>query len=277
MQFNAKTKNEKRLAGWFSALSTALTMVLTAAALSAVTTAPVMGQTTGCTLATVKGNYGVLASGTALGIGPVTAVGDATLDGAGHETYTATENYNGEIIPGILTGTYTLSSSCTGTVTVPGFADYAAVVVNAGQEIDLIGTSNPGTAIVQTAVAKRIGIPTTPGCSLSTVKGNYGVLGSGTSAGEPLTAVGLLTLDGAGNLTYAVTENAAGYMVSGTFPGTYTLSSNCTGTVTIPEAPSGSLTFAAVVVDGGQQIYIMGATTSVPPPIFQTAVAKKIN
>ena len=162
MQFNAKTKNEKRLAGWFSALSTALTMVLTAAALSAVTTAPVMGQTTGCTLATVKGNYGVLASGTALGIGPVTAVGVATLDGAGNVTYTATENYNGEIIPGILTGTYTLSSSCT-------------------------------------------------------------------------------------------------------------------GTVTIPEAPSGSLTFAAVVVDGGQQIYIMGATTSVPPPIFQTAVAKKIN
>ena len=67
MQLNAKTKNEKRFAGWLSALS----MVLTAAALSAVTTAPVMGQTSGCTLATVKGSYGLVANGTVLGVGPL--------------------------------------------------------------------------------------------------------------------------------------------------------------------------------------------------------------
>jgi hypothetical protein len=246
-----------------------------AAVLFGVTTTPAMAQS--CSLSTVKGTYGVLGSGTALGIGPVTAVGVATLDGAGSVTYIATENYDGEIIPGTLTGTYTLSSNCTGTVTVPGFADYAAVVVSRGQEIDLIGTSNPGTDIVQTAVAKRIGIPPTPGCSLSTVKGNYGILSSGTSAGDPITAVDLLTLDGAGNLTYTSTENVAGYVISGTFSGTYTLTSNCTGTVTIPEVPSGTLTLDAVVVDGGQELYIMGATTSVPPAIIQTAVAKRIN
>ena len=153
MQLNAKTNNEKRWAGWLSALSTALTMVLTAAALSAVTTVPVMGQTTGCTLATVKGSYGLLATGTLLGVGPITGSGIVTTHGAGSLTYSYTESTSGVVSSGTVPGTYTLNSNCSGTVSFEDGQTFAAVVVTGGQEIDLMSTT---PSDLQTVVAKRI-------------------------------------------------------------------------------------------------------------------------
>jgi hypothetical protein len=153
MQLNAKTKNEKRFAGWLSALSTALTMVLTAAALSAVTTAPVMGQTSGCTLAAVKGSYGLVANGTILGVGPFAAAGILTTNGAGSFAYSFTQNVNGVVSSGTVPGTYTLDSNCSGTATFANGETFAAVVVNGGQEIDLISTT---PSSVQSVVAKRV-------------------------------------------------------------------------------------------------------------------------
>jgi hypothetical protein len=153
MQLYANTKNEKRLAGWLSALSTALTMVLTAAALSALTTAPVMGQTSECTLATVKGSYGLVANGTLLGVGPFSAAGILTTNGAGSFTYSFTQNVNGVISSGTVPGTYTLDSNCSGTATFANGETFAAVVVNGAQEVDLISTT---PSSVQSVVAKRI-------------------------------------------------------------------------------------------------------------------------
>jgi hypothetical protein len=149
MQLNAHTENAKRFAGWLSALS----MALVAAALSAVTTAPVMAQASGCTLATVKGSYGLVATGTDLGIGPATAIGIVNINGAGSFNYSFTQSVNGVVNSGVVPGTYTLSANCSGTVTFADGQTFAAVVVNAAQEIDLMSTSS---SLVQTAVAKKV-------------------------------------------------------------------------------------------------------------------------
>jgi hypothetical protein len=105
-----------------------------------------------CTLGTVEGSYGVVFSGTLLGVGPVTATGIVEVDGKGGLSYNFTENTYGTVSSAVVTGTYTLGSDCTTTVTIPGVT-YAGVVVHHGAEIDLQSTSS---FLVGTAVVKRL-------------------------------------------------------------------------------------------------------------------------
>ena len=109
-----------------------------------------------CKLATVKGPYGVLSSGTYLGVGPLTAVGRVVVDGAGKFTYDYTENINGTVKSGTVDGTYTVSRDCLATVTYSNGAQFTGVIVSGGDEIDLISTIP--SYVVSTAVLKRIEI-----------------------------------------------------------------------------------------------------------------------
>jgi hypothetical protein len=111
-----------------------------------------MAQPDACTASSVKGTYGLIASGTWLGIGPVTANGVITINGNGGFTYSFVENVNGSVTSGTIPGTYSLYSNCLGTVSFPNGQTFSAVVVLGGQEIDLQSTSS---TIVQTIVAKK--------------------------------------------------------------------------------------------------------------------------
>ena len=128
-------------------------MILTAAAWSVVSTTPVMGQTTGCTLASVKGSYGLVATGTDLGVGPSTAIGIVAINGAGAFSYSYTQNINGVVTSGMVPGTYTVSPNCTGAVAFANGETFAAVIVSGGAEIDLMSTM---PSLSQTAVAKKV-------------------------------------------------------------------------------------------------------------------------
>jgi len=71
-----------------------------------------------CSLASAAGNWGFTDSGTVVGVGPRTAVGVLTLDGNGHLLNgIATSSLNGAIYDETFSGTYTVSSNCTGTLT----------------------------------------------------------------------------------------------------------------------------------------------------------------
>src|SRR6266852_4589236 len=82
------------------------------------------------------------------------------------------------------------------------------------------------------------------GCSNATLTGNYAFIYSGANApGHSVTgkntfgnaAVGVLTFDGAGNLpsiTYTVVFNVHASSTSVPDTGTYTVNSDCTGTLT---------------------------------------------
>jgi hypothetical protein len=70
-----------------------------------------------CSLAGAAGNWSITDQGTVVGVGPRTAVGVFTLDGAGNLTNgVATSSLNGSIADETLSGTYTVNSNCTGTI-----------------------------------------------------------------------------------------------------------------------------------------------------------------
>jgi hypothetical protein len=78
-------------------------------------------------------------------------------------------------------------------------------------------------------------------CSLAGAAGNWGFTDSGTLVGVgPRTAVGILTLDAAGNvLNGEATSSLNGNIADETFSGTYTVNPNCTGTISVDIFSSG--------------------------------------
>jgi hypothetical protein len=82
-------------------------------------------------------------------------------------------------------------------------------------------------------------------CSLAGAAGNWSLTDQGTVVGVgPRTAVGTFTLDGAGDLTNGVgTSSLNGSIAEETFSGTYTVNSNCTGTLAVNIYSSGTLLF----------------------------------
>jgi hypothetical protein len=84
-------------------------------------------------------------------------------------------------------------------------------------------------------------------CSLARAAGTYGVSDGGTIIGiGPRAAVGLVTLDAAGNIKGKVTASVNGSITHSTVSGTYTVNADCTGTDTFSEFDlSGNLILTA--------------------------------
>jgi len=79
-------------------------------------------------------------------------------------------------------------------------------------------------------------------CSLSTLKGTYSVQGQGTIIAQlpgfpappfPFAEVAVDFFDGAGNVSGKATVNLDGVVVQATVAGTYTVNSDCTGTLSL--------------------------------------------
>jgi hypothetical protein len=97
--------------------------------------------TTGCTLATISGNYGFLENGNIAYVGTYNDIGIFESNGAGKYTLDYTQNYDGGVASYSAAGTYKMNSNCTGTMTltVLGTTYPAAfVAVSNGSEVDVI-------------------------------------------------------------------------------------------------------------------------------------------
>src|SRR5215472_14778903 len=80
-------------------------------------------------------------------------------------------------------------------------------------------------------------------CSLVSLRGTYAVHAQGTIVGQlpapfpappfPLGEAGIVTFDGNGNHSGKTTVNIDGVVLTPTFNGTYTINSDCTGTITV--------------------------------------------
>jgi hypothetical protein len=113
----------------------------------------------GCSVASLSGAYAVSRQGTlltsVLGLpapSPWGEVARVSFDGAGSFSGTATVNIGGVVLNSIpLTGTYTVDSDCTGTITVhpnvPVTITEAIVVIGGGQQY--IATDTESIAVVQ--------------------------------------------------------------------------------------------------------------------------------
>lgn len=114
-------------------------------------------------------------------------------------------------------------------------------------------------------------------CSNATLEGDYGFLLTGTrptqvpaSPVESVVGVAMTNFDGNGNLTQ--TDNVHGSVTGFAAPdrkgtGTYTINSDCSGTMTLSSPGSPVLTLRIVVVDNGNEVRaaVVDPTANVTP------------
>jgi hypothetical protein len=203
-----------------------------------------------CSNTTIKGSYGFLITGTN-STALAAVVGQITADGTGGLTGSETISNDGVISSSVaLTGTYSIKTTCTGsaTITPSGFpsSKYNLTVVSSGKQIEMVDTD---TGITQFGYALTQGNST---CTAAAIKGTFGFEGGGfNSSLVPLAVAGQAKLDGAGNLTGTESQSTGGTILSGAISGTYTVNSDCTGTITLTFS-HGTSTTNFVIVNGDQ-------------------------
>lgn len=113
-----------------------------------------------CNLATINGNYAYQASGTItqpiaplqIPAGPFAVNSLLTLR-YGNFSFKGTQSFNGNIVPAVGTGTYTVNEDCTGSGADASGVPYHFVIADEGKEIRII-LAVPNTVV--TGIAKRL-------------------------------------------------------------------------------------------------------------------------
>lgn len=103
-----------------------------------------------CTLAGLKGSYGVEAAGVFLGVGAVALDGLFVLDGSGNISGKESGSIAGTIFTAqTVSGTYTVNANCTGTfaVTVLGQTEHATFVATDGGKEMLFVETDANTVV----------------------------------------------------------------------------------------------------------------------------------
>jgi len=115
-------------------------------------------------------------------------------------------------------------------------------------------------------------------CSSATLNANYAVTFSGFGTlhksvpAVPVAAVGVLSFDGAGNVSFSsLTLAFNGSISTETGSGSYTVNSDCTGSFSLTSGSIAGLTFNMVIIGGGTEVF--GIITS--PGNTQNFDAKK--
>jgi hypothetical protein len=236
-----------------------------------------------CSLATLKGTYGVVEQGTVLvdiGMGvpapfPSANLAVVTYDGAGNLSATYKASYGGLILTGSVQGTYTVDPDCTYSDSVPSaYLARKGTIIGEGmlQEIRTIFTV-PWIVGGGTRWKTPVGE-----CSEARIKGAYSLFGQGAlnppSGALPVRQVGLITYNGRGNFYGSETVNLAGAIEHNTFTGTYTVGSNCSVSAEISSSSGLRLRAAGVIVGEGvrQAVHIIVAE---PGWIFVAALDRQ--
>ncbi len=210
-----------------------------------------------CSNASIKGAYGLFVNGYDSSNQYQHGVGQINSNGAGKFSGVETVSDDGTIYNNLsLSGTYSIAANCTGTGTITNIKTGAITHYNfdvdpVTGEVDATETdSGHGTA---SGYALAQGPAT---CTLAGVAGTYGFHGGGyLVSGGVMQLGGQYVLDGAGNLTGTETRDVAGTIISAEpITGTYTLASNCRGTMTYVFNGS-TVNLNTVFVGGGKQFF----------------------
>ena len=218
-----------------------------------------------CSVATLKGTFGVLEQGTIVAQlpgfpappFPFSNSALVTFDGAGNLAGTYTASDNGFVLSGTFSGNYTVDADCRYSddftiqpINFPGH--HAGAIRGEGlkQEIDLIYT-DPSTVAYGTA--KR----TPPeGCSNAMLKGTYIESLQGTVVGTlegfpspPFSAVltGIAKWDGAGGFTGTFVSTLG----AGAGEGLYAVNADCTYTTTVTSGDGAGSTSVGTITGRG--------------------------
>jgi hypothetical protein len=96
----------------------------------------------GCSLASLKGDYGSVLKGQVLGVGPIVSVGVTTFDGKGNFVADQTININGNVFQAPGTGTYTVNRNCTGNAEPVGAGPHSFVIIDGGKQMELMDNNS---------------------------------------------------------------------------------------------------------------------------------------
>jgi hypothetical protein len=107
------------------------------------------------------------------------------------------------------------------------------------------------------------------GCSVTSLTGNYGVrwqgfdILKGTAHEVPWAGVGVLTFDGAGNVSFSWTQSLDGKISTGlSGAGTYSVNSDCTGSVSFTSGDAAGETANIAIVAGGREVFAISTLAS---------------
>jgi len=150
-----------------------------------------------------------------------------------------------------------VNSDCTGSFTDTTAAiDFNMVIIGGGTELFATQTDAGLTAILD--AEKQQG-----GCTDTTLTGKYAFKETGfvlpgkaalaEQTSNPIATAGVLTFDGAGNLSASYTFSDVGVIGTATSDiGTYTVNPDCTGSFT---DATGGVHFNLVIVGGGTKVF----------------------
>ena len=211
-----------------------------------------------CSNSNANGSYGYTVRGFSGPNSPVANVGLFTADGAGHITGgKSTASYSGHIQTATFTGTYSIASDCTGTVTTTDSNSntnhyFIALAGTKLTAIDLIG-SDTGLTVSGNAQPQGVGVCGLTGKAQAFAERLNGFAGSVIEA-----LAGKLTTDGKGNITDGVQAASADGKTykPAHLTGTYTANSDCTGTAQVTYRGATS-NYNYVTVDAGTQYLVI--------------------
>ena len=228
-----------------------------------------------CSASSLNGNYIIQINGdqfTAGGAvaGVIAATSVFQFDGQGKLTGSVFQVVGVAPSTVTVTGTYTVSSDCSGTLSYTDSANRASTVsleVN-GPDVVFAGLSS-GVAYTGAGHAAFVsaGQATTTGtCDLTTLGGSYGVSVTGrqVSAAGVLAQVfqgeGTASFDGQGGVNLALTASKNGAPAAqAVFPGTYTLGASCAGTMTLQIQGGQTSVFGIGAYNNGRNLLVSGA------------------
>jgi len=207
-----------------------------------------------CTNATLKGVYGILASGLNGSLLPAASVSRLAADGAGNLTGYVMKSSDGEIFTYSSTGTYTINKNCTGIATwtnQQGQNEGANIYLNNGNKGAFVIQTD--TNHVQTGVVIEQGTVT---CTNAGVKHTYSMDLTGTviSVGQVAMA-GQLIFNGTGSISGTATLSLYGVIYDNvSVKGTYTINSDCTGTAQITPQGLSAMNLGLLVLGTDKQM-----------------------
>lgn len=194
-----------------------------------------------CSASSLNGTYSLTLSGRGIsGTGAFTGsyqgIGTATFDGMGNVTLAGTVNTNlAQGKPFSYTGTYSLPSNCSGTLTVniTSPVTFDLVVWSSGSQYNIVGSD------ANYAYSGSGGSAQPPACATATLSGEYsfsasGFTVSGTMQDGAEDESGVMQFDGQGNVTAKYTDSQSSGSQT-TAMGTYTMGSGCLASATLTD------------------------------------------
>jgi hypothetical protein len=210
-----------------------------------------------CTNSIFNGTYYYVLSGTVISgsaVYPYAELGKLVADGQGNVSGRSQASVGGLLGNYTLSGTYSVQANCAGTLTLTANSQTSPPaifqVVNGGE--GAIIAYSMQSAVVTGQAYRSDGAGQ---CANGSVSGSYAYLLTGvtwvSNIGYYYSQAGNAVSDGNGNMSVGSTVNVNGTTVSTSATGSYSLASDCSGTVRVSNQ-NGTANYIVGVVENGQ-------------------------